>query len=136
MSVKRYYDDRLDDLSYHRRLHYATRMKYWFDDSSYDEHIYSDKVKTTLSDHLSQKPSEQVNDFTKRKKYFDQYPDIYGLEAALYKLLRLDYDHQEDRRPEFEELSPKEKIRILSSVILCFIDAICPRKINLLAAPC
>ena len=123
MSVKKYYDDRLNSLSHHRKLHYATRMKYWFDDSSYDEHIYVNRSNTPLASHLSKQPGKHVNNFTKRKKYFDRYPDIYGLEAALYKLMRLDYDHQEDKRSEFEDLFPKEKMYDLFDSMLKNADS-------------
>ncbi|MBR3353011.1 hypothetical protein IKG49_00195 [Candidatus Saccharibacteria bacterium] len=124
MSVKEYYYEHLDELSLEKQFHFATRMKNFFNSHDFDDFLEQNKPDTNIAKLLSKNDCSMVANYEKRKKYFEKYPDIYGLEAALFRVHHLLKEYRVDIRDELTKLYPKNKMYELSDRLMADGDAL------------
>lgn len=105
-------------MSLDKQKHFATRIKYWFNDASFDDFLKSNQPSSDLQSVLDNNDYSLVNDFAAREPYFEKYQGLYGLEAALFRLNRLLIEYGVDLRSDFERIYSSERLHKLCNELL------------------
>ena len=114
MSVKEYYYEHFNDLSPDKQFHFATRMKNFFKTQDFDEYLKQNKPSTDIMGVLFNNDYSMATNLNVRKSFFEKYPEIYGMEAALFRVHHLLKEYDEDIRGELTDAYPLEKLYDLS----------------------
>lgn len=118
MSVRDYYFEHFDELTPEKQFHFATRMKNFLRVCDFDKWLSENQPDTELKPIISNNDYSGVAQFAIRKPFFEKYPDLYGVEAALFRVHHLMKEYDVDIRGEFLKLYPKERLYRLSDDLL------------------
>ena len=108
--VKNYYYDHFPELSKEKQFHFATRMKVWKKTKSFDQYLKNNIPETNIKKLLSDNNYENVNFLELRRPYFEEYQNLYALEATLVRINHLLNIYALDLREEFKKEFPLEKL--------------------------
>ena len=106
------------ELSPSKQFHFATRMKNYFKTTEFDGFLRENKPSAELTEILSNNDPSRVLNFEKRKPWFEKYPEVYGVEAALFRVHHLLVEYNQDVRADFLNLYPAKKLYQLSDDLL------------------
>ncbi len=118
MSVQDYYLEHFDELPLDKQKHLATRLKYCLHEKRFDDFLVAHEPSHDLAAVLANNDYTSVNNYAARRKFFKKYPDLYGVEAALFRINRLLIEYQVDMRANFRQLYPLERLRQLCDDLL------------------
>ena len=118
LSVLEYYQAHFAELSPEKQFHFATRLKNYSGSTDFDEYLSNHRPDTDLAALLNRAASTTVANYPERQPFFQAYPDLYGVEAALFRVLHLLQEYQIDLRPQFEQLYSSAKLHRLSDQLL------------------
>ena len=124
MTVKKYYDQHLDELSPEKRFHYITRMKNFLKTHDYDDYLSKNMPDTNLVAILTNNNYSKVYNKELRRPFFEKYPDLFGVEAALFRVHHLLHEYDLDLRDNFVKLYPINKLYSLVDSLMGDPDAI------------
>lgn len=127
--IREYYYEHLEKLETSKQFHFASRLSAWNGDPrAYDilrrTQSYLLKVETsseqisTIGKLLNKEQSGRRNAHELRLPFFEKYPDLYGLELAIFRVRHLKYIYNIDIRNDLFALYPKEKINTLKDTII------------------
>lgn len=150
MTVKEYYYRNFDNLAPDKQFHFATRMKNYLGESSFDGFLREHQPNNDLADLLQNNDYSKVNRIELRKPYFEKYEDLYGVEATLFRIHHLLKEYNTDTRATFCELygqkrlyklvddllEDKDAIEVLSTWavnVICLTEELFPRGQNVVA---
>lgn len=125
--IKSTYFERYDEMPLDYRLHYASRLAAWelnADATAKLAQIKDEVVPKThderwntiasIREELKVKDYERdVNDYARRKPFFEKYPDLLLLHNTLFRLRHWFCIYDIDERALLYDLLPKEKIHAL-----------------------
>mgnify|MGYP007122066956 CR=1 FL=1 len=77
MSVRDYYLEHFNELPLEKQKHFATRMKYWFKDKSFDDFLKANEPSHDLAAVLANDNYSGVNNLEARKPFFEKYHGLY-----------------------------------------------------------
>lgn len=118
MSVRDYYLEHFDELPLEKQKHFATRIKYWFKDSRFDDFLAANEPSHDLAAVLANNDYSGVNNLEARRPFFEKYPELYGLEACLFRINRLLIEYDVDLREDFLKEYPRERLYKLCNDLL------------------
>lgn len=118
MSVRDYYLEHFNELPIEKQKHFATRMKYWFKDKSFDDFLKANEPSHDLAAVLANDNYSGVNNLEARKPFFEKYQGLYGLEACLFRINRLLIEYDVDLREDFLKEYPRERLYRLCDDLL------------------
>lgn len=124
MSVRDYYLEHFNELPLEKQKHFATRMKYWFKDAQFDDFLAANEPSHDLVAVLANNDYSGVNNLEARRPFFEKYPELYGLEACLFRINRLLIEYGVDLREEFLKEFPREKLYGLCDNLMNDSDAL------------
>lgn len=124
MTVRDYYYKHFYELSPKKQFHFATRMKNYFKTHYFDDYLKQNVPSTELRPILMNNDFSKVVKFNLRKPLFEKYPELYGVEATLFRIHHLLVEYNIDTRDEFKEIYPIEKLYQLSDGLLDDEDAL------------
>ena len=124
MSVRDYYLEHFDEMSLEKQKHFATRIKYWFKDAQFDDFLAVHEPSHDLAEVLANNDYSKVNNLDLRRPFFEKYPELYGLEATLFRINRLLIEYNVDLRDKFLELFPRQRLEQLCENLLADTDAL------------
>jgi hypothetical protein len=123
-TIKNTYLERFNEMTLEYRLHFASRLFAWSADP--DAKQLLDAIKNevipettekrrdslfAIRDELIHKDYERdVNDYARRKPFFDSYPDLLLLHSALFLIRHWLCIYGVDERPMLYELIPKAQV--------------------------
>ena len=130
--VRQTYFDRFDEMDLEYRLHFASRLYAWSGDDdakrlldtlrpavlpatheSRKENLFAIKEELRLKDY-----ERDVNDYVRRKPYFEKYPNLLLLHSALFRLRHWLCIYGIDERSLLYELLPKQDVITLINELL------------------
>lgn len=128
-TIRAYYFNHFDELDTSHQFHFASRMAAWSgDQEAYKKLLGLKQAFVTPPDNLSQ--SEYIANLISepqkgrrvaqelRAPYFILYPDLYGLEKALFRVRHLKYIYDVDLKEVFLSVYPLAKIATLKQSLL------------------
>lgn len=118
MSVREYYYRHFDELTPDKQFHFATRIKNYFKSDDFRDFFEHYQPSQDLRAILEDNDFTHVNYAELRRPYFEKYPRLYGIEAALFRVNHLLNEYKIDLRTEFLELVPKEELYALADALL------------------
>jgi len=118
MSVRDYYLEHFDELPLEKQKHFATRIKYWFKDSRFDDFLAANEPSHDLAAVLANNDYSGVNNLEARRPFFEKYPELYGLEACLFRINRLLIEYDVDLREDFLKIFSLDKLADLCHKLL------------------
>ena len=124
MSVRDYYLEHFDEMTLEKQKHFATRMKYWFGDTSFNDFLAANEPSHDLAAVLANNDFSGVNNLEIRRPFFEKYPELYGLEACLFRINRLLIEYNVDLREDFLRLFSREKLYKLCDNLLLDDEAL------------
>lgn len=124
MSVRDYYFGHFDELTLEKQFHFATRMKNFLRVCDFDKWLSDNQPDTELKPIISNNDYSGVAQFAIRKPFFEKYPDLYGVEATLFRVHHLLKEYDIDVRDEFLSFYSKEKLYQLSDSLLSDSEAL------------
>jgi len=133
--ISDYYYSNAAILTEAKRFHFASRMFAWNGDPKARRILETTRdfllpstdtatIKAMLQSLLSTQQTGKRNAHELRSPFFAKYPDLYGLQLALFRVRHLKYIYGIDTRREFESLYPTEKIVALKDSLLNDPDAL------------
>jgi hypothetical protein len=133
--IKEYYYANTDKLSNEKRFHFASRLAAWNSDPRAQQMLETsvnfllpdtetNAGKDTLSRLLQMSQDGEQNAQELRLPFFNKYPDLYGLELAIFRVRHLKYIYGIDLTNDLLSLYPKKRILELKQAILNDDDAI------------
>lgn len=140
-------------MSLEKQKHFATRIKYWFNDTQFNDFLAANEPSHDLAAVLANNDFSSANNLEARRPFFEKNPELYGLEACLFRINRLLIEYNVDLREDFLKLFPYEKLyklcvdllhdnealSILSSYavnVICLTENLFPRDDGIYAALC
>jgi cell division protein FtsB len=129
-NVLNYYLDNFDKLSSDKQFHFATRIAAWTGDNTCLAHLEhmrplfvpepltSPALTTALSNLLQNPPAALINAAAARKLYFNRYPQLRGLDFALFRVRHLQQVYGVDAREELQKLVSIEAMLSLEAALL------------------
>ncbi len=124
MTVREYYYQHFNELNQDKKFHFATRIKNYFKCDDFREYFASYMPSQDLAALLADNGYSQVVQFALRKPFFEKYPKLYGIEAALFRVNHLLNEYGVDLRAHFIELVPKSDLYTLADALLSDDEAI------------
>lgn len=124
MTVKEYYYQHFDELSEEKKFHFATRIKNFFHSHDFDDYLANNIPSQDLAPIFDNNDFSNVNNYAERKPFFEKYPNLYGIEAALFRTNHLLNEYKIDVRDQFQNFCSKERLYALSDELLSDDDAI------------
>lgn len=118
MSVEAYYTEHFAELPPEKQFHLATRLKSYLGRTNFDDFLAAHQPSTSLTPLLNQTAPTTLNHYNLRQPFLQKYPKLYGLEAALFRVLHLLQQYQIDLRPELEQLYPTKQLYALTDQLL------------------
>ena len=126
--VKTYYFERFETMSQGHQFHYASRLAAWSNNQQAIDLLYRLKIayvnpphslnqQQFLSElmHSPQTGRRVAHDL--RLPYFEKYPNLFGIEKAIFRVHHLDIVCNVDIRKDFITLCPKTELqRLLSNL--------------------
>ena len=118
--IRDYYFAHFDEMPFDKRFHFVSRLAAWNNDSQAIEKLESYRLKLapTREAALEQvfhlyhsPPAMHINSLAARQPYFDTYPELQGLDLALFRLRHLKTIYGIDIVEEFNQVYPVEKLR-------------------------
>lgn len=125
--IKKYYFDHFEEMSSYYRLHFASRLYYWNQDSQAKAkldtlftELYFDGDTSMLRSALEKKlqPAPQpthMNGAELREKYFLKYPKLRPVNAALFQLMHWQHLFDVDLWDHFWQIVDKKELLALRS---------------------
>ena len=114
MSVREYYYKHFNELSSDKQFHFATRMKNIFGVHDFDEYLKQNKPSADVTILLVNKDYSMVTNLSARKPFFEKYPDLYGIEAALFRVHHLLKEYSDNIKDILIDSYPLDKLYKLS----------------------
>lgn len=124
MSVREYYCLHFNELSPEKQFHFATRMKNFFKSHDFDEYLMNNKLSQDLEPLFQRNNYTDVLNYEMRKPFFEKYPELYGVEAALFRVHHLMKEYGIDIRDGFMKLYPEKKLGRLVEILIDDEDAL------------
>ena len=124
MSVRDYYLEHFDELPLDKQKHLVTRLKYGLHEKRFDDFLAAHEPSHELAAVLANNDYAGVNNYVTRREFFEKYPDLYGVEATLFRINRLLIEYQVDLRADFEQLYPLERLYRLCDDLLADLAAL------------
>ncbi len=118
MSVREYYYRHFGELTPDKQFHFATRIKNYFKSNDFREFFEHYRPSQDLKAILEDNDFTHVNYAELRRPYFEKYPRLYGIEAALFRVNHLLNEYKIDLRTEFLELVPQAELYALADALL------------------
>ena len=118
MSVKEYYYENFTALSPDKQFHFATRMKNFFKTHDFDDYLKQNKPSKEIKRLLADRDYHRVVNLVQREPFFRKYPELYGVEATLFRVHHLLKEYNEDLRGDLIDLYPLDKLYKLSDSLL------------------
>lgn len=117
MTVKNYYYEHFNELSEEKQLHFAQRMKRWADEDRFDTFLAEHEPSHDLAAVLANNDYTKVRFLEERQPFFEKYQGIFGLEAALFRVLNLRLEYGVDLRDELLGLYGEEQLYALCDAL-------------------
>lgn len=119
--IKKYYYNNLSNLPVDKQFHFATRMAAWYGDAQALDLLRSlrativetNDLTETFARIISTPQTGRRNAHELRQPFFEKYPNLYGIHAALFRLRHLESVYGIDARPEFFIASNKDELDAL-----------------------
>ncbi len=125
--VKNTYLLRFEEMTLEYRLHFASRLYSWSHDSDAEallDQLKDEIVPPTLEQRrenlfsiqtelINKDYERDVNDYARRKPFFDRYPQLLLLHSALFRIRHWYCIYDIDERPLLYELIPKTEVQKL-----------------------
>ena len=118
MTVREYYYKHFSELNSDKQFHFATRIKNYFKTHDFDEYFKNNRPNSDVAKIISNNDYSRVSNLQLRKPFFEKYPDLYGVEAALFRVHHLLAEYGLDLRDKFLELYPKKQLYNLSDNLI------------------
>ncbi len=118
MTVRDYYYQHFDELTPSNQFHFATRIKNFFGSHDFDDYLETHVPNTDLAKILNDNDFSNINFLELRRPYFEKFPDLFGIEATLFRVNHLLNEYGIDTRADFLKLCSKEKLYRLSDDLL------------------
>lgn len=125
-AIRAYYFVHFDELPFHKQFHFVSRLSAWNADARATELLASYRTRLAPSDQgaLQQvlslyrdPPTVQINSLTARQPYFDAYPELQGLDLALFRLRHLKTIYDIDLTADFSRIYPSTKLHRLADAL-------------------
>jgi hypothetical protein len=110
MTVRDYYAAHFGELSEAKKYHFAARMVRWFHLDEFKAYLAENEPSHDLAAVLENNDYSRVRFYEERKPYFEKYEGLYGLEAALFRVLNLLVDYGVDLREDFLKIYGRERL--------------------------
>ena len=135
-SVQDYYLANFSSLPQDKQFHFATRIAAWGGDKACLAHLKemrplfvpdpltSAELKVSLQQLINNPPEAIINAASEREPYFARYPQLRGLDFALFRVRHLQEVYGIDARAELLELAPTTQLRSLEQALLADADAV------------
>ncbi len=101
--VQNYYEQHFSELTEDKKFHFATRIKNV-------DYLNANKPQTPVSDILKNNDFSHVNQFEKRRPFFEKYQNLYAIEAALVRINHIKNLYGDDLRDDFTAEMSVEKL--------------------------
>lgn len=124
MSVRDYYYQHFDELDSYDQFHFASRIKNYFKTHDFDDYFKQNVLDQDLAPIFANNDYSKVNNAAERKPYFDKYPNLYAIEAALFRVNHLLNEWGIDIRDQFLQYEPKASLYALCDALLADDGAI------------
>lgn len=127
--IREYYYKHIEKLEPSKQFHFASRLAAWTGDPrayvilrDTQSYLLEDNTSAgrtrTIQNLLTKEQSGRRNAHELRLPFFNKYPDLYGLELAIFRVRHLKYIYDIDTRNNLFELYPKERIDALKNVVI------------------
>lgn len=150
MTVRAYYTKHFDELSQEAQLHFATRLKNWYRTDEFLDFFQNNEPTIDLSEIFHNKDYSTVDNLELCRPYFEKYPKLYGLSAALLQVDFFLNEYEKDLRPDLLALIHKEELHALADELIadditlatltpyaistiCLVEILFPRSRNVFA---
>lgn len=120
--IRTYYLTHFDELPFDAQFHFANRLSAWSHDEECVKRIASMRPEFLGDDHeqtiklrriIESHPNSQINGASLRAPYFAQYPDLFGIHNALFRVRHALFLYNTDLRPDLLLLFPTDRIQEL-----------------------
>lgn len=118
MTVREYYYRHFEELSDDKKFHFATRIKNYFHSHDFDDYFKKYVPDKDLAKVLANNDFSSVNNFAKRRPFFEKYDRLFAIEAALFRVNHLLNEYDIDLRREFLNLCPLKDLYSLSDTLM------------------
>lgn len=136
-TIRSTYFERYDEMPLEYRLHYASRLAAWENDADAIDKLALIKQEVLPASHEARREAlfaiheelrvkdyaRDVNDYERRKPYFEKYPELLLIHNALFKIRHWYCIYGVDERPTLYDLAPKEYIHELLTKLRADTDA-------------
>lgn len=131
-TIKQYYFDHFDQLPEDKRFHFASRLAAWQGDyqalsflKNFEAYMNPSDSTRMLRQIIDQPVNKRVYAYDLRKKYFEKYPELYGLHNAMFRIRHVKEIYGTDLRENFLKIVSAEEIVQLYQRIIVDGDALC-----------
>lgn len=149
MSVRDYYYAHFEELQPDKKFHFATRIKNYFHCDDFQEYFRNNMPSTDLHALLENNDFSHVNNVEVRRPFFLKYNQLYGIDAALFRINHLLNEYHVDLRADFLQLISLERLYKLADDLMvdnaaivtlstwavnvvCLIETLYPRHSNVI----
>lgn len=131
-----YYLDNFDKLSSDKQFHFATRIAAWNGDARCLAHlknmqtsliptpINSENSKAMLQELITNPPAAHINAAAVREPYFIRYPQLRGIDFALFRVRHAWEVYGMDIREQLLEIVSRKELRSLEKALLADTEAV------------
>lgn len=135
-NISDYYFAHMDQLDADKRFHYCTRLAAWNGDARALEYLRHCRpyyvpepctpaaLQDSLRSLVATPPGSPANAQTLRDTYFHKYPDLRGIDFALFRVRHLKEVYGVDARPALFELYPRRKLLELKNTLFADDEAV------------
>jgi hypothetical protein len=135
-NISDYYFAHMDQLDADKQFHFCTRLGAWNSDRRALEYLRQCRsyfvpepctpaaLQSILQALITTPPENPVNAQTLRETYFAKYPELRGIDFALFRVRHLKEVYGVDARPALFELYPRKKLLELKAALFADDEAV------------